>query len=95
MSGRGKRKRRLTLACGLPEDALGGARVTLFDQNCVMIEGQQGMVELDTKCMRLRTRRGVLSVLGEALTLKELSADAAMITGEPIVVVTYGKVSGD
>ena len=48
------------------------------------------MVELSGACNRLRTRDGVLSVLGEALVLRELSLDAAMITGERLETVTYG-----
>lgn len=92
MGGRKKRARRLTLMCGLPQDVLGaGARVTLHDQSSVMIEGQRGVLELATTRIRLRTGRGVLSVLGEGLILHEMSADAAMIMGERIDTVTYGR----
>ena len=95
MGGGKRRARRLTLMSGLPREVLsGGARVTLHDRESVMIEGQRGVVELGTARIRLRTRGGVLSVLGEGLALHELSADAAMIAGERIDTVTYGKAEG-
>ena len=88
-----KREKRLTLMCGMPEDALGGTRVTMFGHGCVMIEGQRGMVELSATCMRLKTSSSVLTVLGEALEIKELSADAAMIAGSRIDTVTYVRMT--
>lgn len=82
----------MALACGLPEDALAlGARVTLMGRGCVLVEGQSGVVELEKACIRLRTCDGVLCVQGAALRLKELSADSAMITGERIDAVSYGR----
>jgi len=92
MGGSRRRKKRLTLMCGLPQDVLeGAARVTLFGSSSAMIEGQHGMVELGKRCMRMRTRSGVLTVLGENMVLRELTADAAMVTGERIDTVTYGR----
>ena len=90
-----KREKRLTLMCGLPEDALGGTRVTMFGHRSVMIEGQRGMVELGESCMRLRTDASVLTILGQALEIRELSADAAMIAGERIDTVTYVRMTQD
>jgi len=90
---RKKWEKRLTLMCGLPADALGDTRVTMFGHDCVMIEGQRGMVELGATCMRLRTNASVLTVLGQALEIKELSADAAMIVGKRIDTVTYVKMT--
>lgn len=58
---------------------------------CVLVEGQYGVVELEEERIRLRTRDGVLSVAGNTLCLKELSADAAMITGERIDLAAYEK----
>lgn len=89
--GRGKR---LTLLCGLPEDVLGGeARVTWFGRKSVMVEGQRGMVELGESHMRLKTKDGVMTVQGEALVLRELSSDAAMIEGKRIDTVTYVRIA--
>ncbi|MBR4039364.1 MAG: YabP/YqfC family sporulation protein [Clostridia bacterium] len=86
----GKRGTRTALACGLPEDVLtSGARVTLMGRTCVLVEGQRGVVELEAARIRLRTRDGVLSITGDALCLKELSADAAMITGGRIDMAAY------
>ena len=88
MGEKKKRERRLTLLCGFPDDA-GGTRVTLFGCSTVMVEGQRGMVELSASRMRMKTMDRVLTIRGEALVLKELSADAAMITGSRIDTVTY------
>jgi len=87
-----KREKQLTLLCGFPTE-VGDARVTVFGRRCVMVEGQRGMVELGASCMRLKTQGSVLTVLGEALVLKELSADAAMITGKRIDTVTYVRMT--
>lgn len=88
-----KREKRLTLACGLPEDMTDGTRVTLFGHHSVMIEGQRGMVELGETCMRLRTRSSILTILGQSLEIRELSADAAMIAGNRIDTVTYVRMT--
>ena len=84
------RKKSWTLAVGLPEDTTGDcARVTLSGQSAALVEGQHGVVELSACTVRLRTGRGVLTILGEELTLKELSMDAALITGKRVMTATY------
>ena len=90
---RGKRRsERLSLRAGLPEDALGdSARVTMLGRTSVLVEGQHGVVELGGARIRLKTGCGVLSVIGERLRLEELSLDAAMIRGERVTAVSYGK----
>jgi len=83
---------RLALSSGLPEDALSsGARVTMMGRGCVLVEGQHGVVELGAHRIRLRTSEGVLSVSGRALSLRELSMDAALICGEQIDTASYAK----
>lgn len=87
-----RRIRSAAIAAHIPEDVLlGGARVTLFAQGSAMVEGQHGVVELSPSRIRLRVKGGVVSVCGGSLSLRELSLDAAMITGDPIVMVTYGR----
>ena len=82
--------RRASLLCPLPEDALtSGARVTMMGRGTVLVEGQRGVVELGEGCIRLRTASGVLSIRGDALSLQELSADAAMIRGGRIDSADY------
>ena len=91
----GRRGRRLALSIGLPEDALtGGARVTLTGRGAALVEGQHGVIELGTQRIRLRTSDGVLTVAGEGLCLRELSFDAALIAGDPLLGVTYGRADG-
>ena len=70
----GRKLRRMTLACSLPEDVLlSGARVTMMGRGSVLVEGQCGVVELGGGRIRLRTRSGVIAVEGAALRLRELS----------------------
>lgn len=84
--------RRIALSSSLPEDALtSGARVTMIGRGCVLVEGQCGVVELGRERIRLKTQSGTLSVLGQALELRELSTDAAMIVGERIETATYAR----
>lgn len=91
MRGKG-RARRLALRVGLPEDALGGgARVTMTGRSGVLVEGQSGVIELGRSRVRLRTGGGVLTVMGEGLRLAGLSLDAALICGEDVETVSYGK----
>ena len=91
----GSHMRRLALATGLPEDALGGgARVTLTGRSAVLVEGQRGVIELNPRRIRLRTDGGVLTVSGEGLRLRELSFDAAMIEGKDVMEATYAKTPG-
>jgi len=86
----GRIRRKLSLGCDLPEDALSSdARVTMMGRGAVLIEGQRGVVELGISCIRLRTAHGVLSIRGETLHLQELSSDAAMIRGEKIESAGY------
>ena len=68
------REKRFALSLGLPEDSTGDcARVTLVGQSAALVEGQHGVIELTESRVRLRTGRGVLSVLGEGLRLRELT----------------------
>jgi hypothetical protein len=53
------------------------------------------MVELGENCMRLRTSGSVLTILGQELEIRELSADAAMIAGNRIDTVTYVRMTQD
>lgn len=81
---------RVLEAGGLPQDALCDcARVTMTGQSRVTIEGQHGIVELGTEQIRLRTGDGVLRVCGQGLTLKALSPQQAVITGQPVDMVSY------
>lgn len=84
-------QRRMLLSGGLPQDALHGARVTWFARSSALVEGQRGVIELTGERIRLRTDSGVLSIIGEEMTLRELSADAAMVEGTWIRTLSYDK----
>jgi len=87
-----KRESHSMLLGQLPEDILcDSARVTLMGRSAVLVEGQHGVVELGTEQLRLKTGKGILTVSGDALSLAELSLDAAMIRGRVITTLTYGK----
>ena len=84
------REKSFALSLGLPEDATSDcARVTLSGQSAALVEGQHGVIELTESRVRLRTGRGVLTILGEELALKELSMDAALVTGKRVTTATY------
>lgn len=75
----------------LPEDVLtGSARITLSGKSAALIEGQEGVVEMNPGRIRLKSRSGVISICGKNLKLKELSIDAAIVTAEEILSVSYG-----
>ena len=58
------REKSFALSLGLPEDATADcARVTLSGQSAALVEGQHGVIELTESRVRLRTGRGVLTVL--------------------------------
>jgi len=87
---RGKRRDAWVMKSGWPQDAwASSARVTLVGRRCAMVEGQCGVLELSDRRIRLKTRDGVLAVCGEALCLREMSLDAAMIWGERIESASY------
>ena len=87
----GETMKKLLLAGGLPEDALlDSARVTMNGRTSVMIEGQRGVVELSQEQIRLATGNGVLNIRGSLLTLRELSPEKAIVTGNPIDAAVYG-----
>ena len=84
------RAKRLILRSGLPEDAVTGcARVTMVGRCSLLIEGQRGVVEMNSGRIRFATRDGVLCVEGEGLELQELSSDAAIIYGDSICAAAY------
>ena len=81
---------KLLQAGGLPEDALlSSARVTMNGRTSVTIEGQYGVIELSQAQICLSTGNGVLRVRGSMLTLRELSPEKAIVSGEPIDTATY------
>jgi sporulation protein YqfC len=88
----GRKLRRMTLACSLPEDVLlSGARVTMMGRGSVLVEGQCGVVELGSERIRLHTRSGVIAVEGTVLRLRELTGEAAMIEGDRIDSAAYSR----
>lgn len=85
-----KKTRLMMLHAGLPEDAVSDcARVTMTGRSAALVEGQHGVVELSAERIRLKTGRGVLTVEGKELRLREMSVDAALIDGD-VITVTYG-----
>ena len=88
-----RRKRRIErkgLICELPFDSLTGyAQVALHGRCAAIIEGHQGVIAMDDACIRFDSVNGVISICGSHLVLKELSLDAATVTGVSIDLVAY------
>lgn len=82
---------RWSLRSELPEDAVtGSARITLSGKRSALVEGHHGVVEMSDACIRLASAGGVISIRGRMLGIKELSLDAAVVTGEEIESIGYG-----
>lgn len=86
---RRRQRGRGVLASGLPADVFCGARVTWVARRSALVEGQRGVVELTQERIRLRTDEGIMTICGEAMMLRELSVDAALIDASHIHTITY------
>lgn len=69
--------------------AAGSSRITLFGKKSALVEGHCGVIEMNAPCIRFKGADGIMSIRGKDLAIRELSQDAAMITGEDIKAVAY------
>ncbi|MEG1560641.1 MAG: YabP/YqfC family sporulation protein [Clostridia bacterium] len=82
------KKRRIKLgnklykALDLPEEALFALRVTILENESVLIENHNGIFIYDNVCIKIKTERGLLSVLGKKLVIEEISPERMLIIGE-------------
>lgn len=84
--GRAEKAIRLKVPClqalALPEDvAAGEARVVLCGSRRALIENIAGVSELQVDIIRLRLRRGEISLGGCGLSLREARKDAVYVEG--------------
>ena len=74
----------------LPLDAAEGcAHVTLYGKSTVIIEGHCGICSMDESCICFNSVSGKIAVHGMRLGVKELSLDAAVVTGDLVESVAY------
>ena len=66
----------------VPSEAKSDApRVTVTDRDEVLIEQHKGLFSYETKCIRVRTRTGVLTVTGQDLVIACFGAQDMLIRG--------------
>lgn len=67
---------------GMPEDVvLGMARVTMIGSDRARVENHQGLLELSSERIRLRTQAGSILLEGSGLKLRFLTSHTAEIEG--------------
>ena len=56
-------------------------RIILTGRKEVLVEQHGGLFSYETRCIRLRTRMGLLTVTGEGLVISHFGAQDALIRG--------------
>ena len=56
-------------------------RVTTIGNARALVENHLGLLAYGAECVRVRCRRGVASVCGQGLALREVRRDALIVTG--------------
>ena len=56
-------------------------RVTTIGGARALVENHRGLISYAPDCVRVRCRRGAVSVCGQGLTLREVRRDALIVTG--------------
>lgn len=75
--------RRVEQALELPEGMLTSeARMEVYGNRRVMIEGSCGIVEYETDVIRLNTESGIIRFMGRDLCLSCLTRTSATVTGQ-------------
>ncbi len=65
-----------------PEVGKGTARVILTGREEVVIEGHKGLFSYETKCIRIRSRAGLVTVSGQDLIIDHLGVQDLLIHGK-------------
>ena len=69
--------------------AVGCAHITLYGKLTVIIEEHCGICSMDESCIRFDSVSGKIAVHGLRLSVKELSLDTAVVTGDLVESVAY------
>ncbi|MBP5661554.1 MAG: YabP/YqfC family sporulation protein [Clostridia bacterium] len=80
--------KRLLRAAGLPEEAAGALRVSLWDDDFVQVENHTGVADVKDTCVKLWRGKRLLAVNGQNLMLEELDGCNGKIKGK-ILSIEY------
>ena len=73
---------------GLPAEAAGALRVSLWDDDFVQIENHTGVADVKDTCVKLWRGKRLLAINGEKLILEELDGNSGKIKGK-ILSIEY------
>lgn len=85
-----KTERLLDLPSGVLSE---GARMELYGNRRVLMEGCRGIVKYDEDCIQLKTVEGVVRFLGCELCIASLHTSCAAITGQLTAIEFLGESS--
>jgi len=74
-----------------PEVGRGAARIILTGREEVVIEGHKGLFSYETKCIRIRSRSGLVTVSGQELVIDHLGVQDLLIHGRVEDVAVSGE----
>ena len=76
-------KRRFTELSDLPRELIGSSsRMVLMGNSEFMIENYDGILEYEENQIRLSTKSGIISVVGNRLSIDELDDENLMVRGK-------------
>ncbi len=86
-------KRKIIEALDIPmETMLDVPRLTILGTERVLVENHKGIYEYFPNFARLQTGSGMLRVVGENLSIEELSAERLLVSGKIVSVEYENKV---
>ena len=74
-----------------PEVGKGAARIILTGREEVVIEGHKGLFSYETKCIRIRSKSGLVTVSGQDLIIDHLGVQDLLIHGKVEDVAVDGE----
>ena len=77
-----KLKKRFAQIGDLPNELVTNcSRMVLYGNNEFKIENYDGIIEYEVNKIRISTASGIISIIGENLTLSELNNDELLVSG--------------
>lgn len=61
-------------------------KYTVYGGHTVVVEGHKGLLKYLTSCVTFRLQKGTLSINGDALTIRNLSQNTAVVMGNKVSV---------
>ncbi len=75
-------KEKMTEILELPKEVvLNVPRLTMLGNKNLVIENYKGIIEYETVRIRINTGTGIIRIMGEMLTIKEITSEDIMVEG--------------